>query len=308
MTLELRNVSKRFPGLLAAILLGGGSLFGQTPSFEVASIRPSQPIDPAMLQSGKVHRGMMISGNRVDIGNFRLMQLIMKAWDVEMYQVQGPPWLMTGQAFDIVADFPEGATKEQVPGMLQKLLADRFKLQVHMDKQPHDVYALVVQQDGSKLKESALAPDTAPEGVTGSSTTSINQDKNGGAVVTDGTGSKYTMTPSPDGRMMHYEASGSTMAEWLKALSPLSDRPIVDETGLKGRYDVTMDISMQDLMTAVRSAGANVPPPAAGGTDALEPSGSLFTAIKSMGLKLERRKVPMLVVVVDHCEKMPTPN
>ena len=98
------------------------------------------------------------------------------------------------------------------------------------------------------------------------------------------------------------------MAEWLKALSPLSDRPIVDETGLKGRYDVTMDISMQDLMTAVRSAGANVPPPAAGMTEASEPSGSLFTAIKSMGLKLERRKVPMLVVVVDHCEKMPTAN
>ena len=214
---------------------------------------------------------------------------------------------MTGQAFDIVADFPEGATKEQVPGMLQKLLADRFKLQVHMDKQPHDVYALVVAQGGSKLKESRSAADAAPQGVTGSSTTSINQDKNGGAVVTDGTGSKYTMTPSPDGRMMHYEASGLTMAEWLKALSPLSDRPIVDETGLKGarRDHGHFNAGFDDRR---RSAGANVPPPAAGGTDASEPSGSLFTAIKSMGLKLERRKVPMLVVVVDRCEKMPTPN
>ena len=55
------------------------------------------------------------------------------------------------------------------------------------------------------------------------------------------------------------------MAEWLKAISPLSDRPIVDETGLKGRYDVTMDISMQDVVAAARSMGANVPPPAAGG-------------------------------------------
>jgi uncharacterized protein (TIGR03435 family) len=193
------------------------------------------------------------------------MQLIMKAWDVEMYQVQGPPWLMTGQAFDIVANLPEGATKEQVPGMLQKLLADRFKLQVHMDKQPHEVYALVVAQGGSKLKESAPAADAAPQGVTGSSTTSINVDKNGGAVVTDGTGAKHTMTPSPDGTKLHYETSGATMAEWLKAISPLSDRPIVDETGLKGRYDVTMDISMQDVMTAARSMGANVPPAGGGG-------------------------------------------
>ena len=308
MTFEPRNVSRRFPGLLAAILLGGGPLFGQTPSFEVASIRPSPPIDPAMLQSGKVHRGMMITGTRVDIGNFRLVQLIMKAWDVEKYQVQGPPWVMTGQAFDIDARLPEGATKEQVPAMLQKLLADRFKLQVHIDKQPHEVYALVVAQGGSKLKESAPAADAARVGATGSSTTSIDLSKNGGAVVTEGTGSKYTMTPSPDGTMLHYETSGATVAEWLKALSTLSDRPIVDETGLKGRYDVTMDVSMQDVMAAVRSAGANVPPPAAGVTEASEPSGSLFTVIKSMGLKLEPRKVPMLVVVVDHCEKMPTAN
>jgi len=308
MTLELRNVSKRFSGVLGAMLLGAGSFLGQTPSFEVASIRPSQPIDPAMLQSGKVHRGMMISGTRVDIGNFRLMQLIMKAWDVEMYQVQGPPWLMTGQAFDIVAILPEGTTQEQAPGMMQKLLADRFKLQVHMEKRPHDVYALVVAQGGSKLKESAPAADAALQGVTGSNTTSINVGKNGVAVVTDGTGSKQTMTPSPDGTMLHFETSRSTMAELVKTLSPLSDRPIVDETGLKGRYDASMDISMQDLMAATRSMGANAPPSAPGGTEASEPGGSLFTAIKSMGLKLEQRKVPMLVVVVDHCEKMPTDN
>ena len=66
------------------------------------------------------------------------------------------------------------------------------------------------------------------------------------------------------------------MAEWLKALSTLSDRPIVDETGLKGRYDVTMDVSMQDVMAAVRSAGANVPPPPAGVTEASEPERLAF--------------------------------
>jgi len=291
-----------------AMFLAAGSLFGQTPSFEVASIKPSQPIDPAMIQSGQLHRGMMIDGARVDIGRFRLTQLIMKAWDVEMYQVQGPSWLMTGQAFDIVANLPEGATKDQVPAMLQKLLADRFKLQVHIDKQPREVYPLVVAQGSSKLKESAPAVDTAPPDITGSSTTSINMGKNGGGVVTDGAGHKQTIAPSQDGTMLHLESPGATMAELAAEISPFSDRPIVDETGLKGSYDVTMDISVQEVMAAARSMSADVPPPAAGGTEASEPGGSLSTAIKSMGLKLELRKVPMLVVVVDHCEKMPTDN
>jgi uncharacterized protein (TIGR03435 family) len=224
-----------------------------------------------------------------------------------MYQVQGPSWLWTGQPFDIVANLPEGATKEQVPAMLQKLLADRFKLQLHIDnKQPHEVYALVVAQ-GSKLKKSAPAVDTAPL-VTGSSTTSLNMGKNGGGVVTDGAGHKQTITPSQDGTMVHLEYSGTTMAELAAEISPLSDRPIMDETGLKGRYDVTMDMPLREVMAAARSMSADVPPPAAAGAEASEPGGSLSTAIRSMGLKLERRKVPMLVVVVDHCEKMPTDN
>ncbi|HTX36653.1 MAG TPA: TIGR03435 family protein [Bryobacteraceae bacterium] len=296
-------------------MLGAGSLWGQTPSFDVASIKPSEPITPAMIASGKLHAGMRIDGARVDIGNFRLMQLIMKAWDVKMYQVQGPPWLLTGQAFDIVANLPAGATKEQVPAMLQKLLADRFKLQVHTDNEPHSVYALVVGEGGPKLKESAApAGDaTPPAGVTGSSTATVNIGKNGGGTVTDGAGHKQTMTPSPDGKTLHIEISGATMGELADGLSPLTDQPIVDATGLKGRYDVTLDISMADLMNAARSMGANVPPQSAGDPSkpadaASDPGGSVFTAVKTLGLKLERRKEPLLRIVVDHCEKMPTDN
>ena len=288
------------------MFLAAGSSFGQAPSFEVASIKPSPPIDPTTIQSGQLHRGMMIDGARVDIGRFRLAQLIMKAWDVEIYQVQGPSWLMTGQPFDVVANLPERATKEQVPAMLQKLLAERFKLQVHIDKQPHEVYALVVAQ-GSKLKVSAPAVDTGPQVVTGSSTTSINIGKNGGGVVTDGAGHKQTITPSEDRTMVHVEYWGTTMAEFAAEISPLSDRPIIDETGLKGRYDVAVDVSTQEMMAAARSMGAGAPPPTAG-TEASQPGGSLSTAIKSMGLKMERRTAPMLAVVVDHCEKMPTDN
>ena len=126
------SVEKFGRGLM---VLAAGSVFGQTPAFEVASIKPSEPITPAMVASGKLHAGMKIDGKRVDIGNFALMQLICKAYDVKTYQVSGPSWLqavgLAGQRFDIVANLPEGATKEQVPQMLQNLLAERFKLVMH---------------------------------------------------------------------------------------------------------------------------------------------------------------------------------
>src|SRR5215831_13750982 len=141
---------------LASVLLSCS--FAQTPAaapaFEVASIKPSEPITPAMIASGKLHAGMKTDNARVDIGNFPLMQLICKAYDVKMYQVQGPPWLMSGQRFDIVANMPPGSTKEQVPQMLQALLAERFKLVVHRDSKEQTVYGLVVGKGGIKMKES----------------------------------------------------------------------------------------------------------------------------------------------------------
>jgi uncharacterized protein (TIGR03435 family) len=297
------------------LLLAAGTLFGQTPSFEVASIKPSEAVTPAMIASGKLHVGMKIDGSRVDIGNFRLMQLIMKAYDVKMYQVQGPSWLLSGQAFDIVANLPPGATKEQVPAMLQKLLAERFKLQVHTEKDPHAVYAMVVSEGGAKMKQSADPGEAgAPAGVTGSSTATIAQNSNG-ATVSDGAGHTQKMTRSADGKFLHMEASGITMPELAEGLSPLTDQPIVDATGLKGRYEVTLDISMAEMLNAARAAGANIPTDAPGASDpskpaeaASDPGASVFTALKPLGLKLERRKEPLLRIMVDHCEKMPTDN
>jgi hypothetical protein len=81
------------PFMSVAMVLAAGSLLGQTPAFEVASIKPSEPITSAMFASGKLHAGMKVDGKRVDIGNFGLMQLICKAYDVKPYQVSGPSWL-----------------------------------------------------------------------------------------------------------------------------------------------------------------------------------------------------------------------
>jgi uncharacterized protein (TIGR03435 family) len=273
-----------------------------------------------MVASGKLHAGMKIDGKRVDIGNFGLMQLICKAYDVKTYQVSGPSWLqavgLAGQRFDIVANLPEGATKDQVPQMLQALLVERFKLAIHRESKDQAIYAMVVGKGGLKIKETE-APAPAPDGsapnpaVTGSSSVTVSQTKSG-AVVSDGTGKTQKMTPSPDGKSMRLEITGATMAEMAEGLTPLADHPIVDMTGLTGKYSMTLDISMQDLMNAARAAGAAVPAaspdPSHPADAASDPGGSIFTAVQSLGLKLESRKSPMTFIVVDHVEKMPTEN
>lgn len=308
-------MSKAF---LAGVILAAASLTAQTPAFEVASIKPSQPVTPAMVQSGKLHMGMKIDAARVDIGYFGLMQLICKAYDVKAYQVSGPNWLTAGQKFDIVASLPQGATKEQVPQMLRALLADRFKLKLRQETKETPVYAMVVGKGGLKMKESAPAPVADPDApktaATGSNSVSISQTK-GGATVSDGEGTQQKMSMGADGKSMHLEITHVTTAKLAESLSPMVDRPIVDLTGLTGYYDLGLDIAMADLMNAARAQGAAVPASAPGGSTSGNPAdaasdsgGSVFTAIQAAGLKLEPRKSPLAMVVIESVEKMPTEN
>src|SRR5271157_4083933 len=223
------------------------------------------------------------------------------------------------QRFDVVANLPPGATKDQVPQMLQALLAERFKLVIHRDTKEHNVYALVVAKGGPKIAQTpepapaadgAAAPNPA---ITGSNSLTISQSKGGAAEVSDGAGLRQKMTPSADGKSVRFEISKASMALLAEGLSPLVDRPIVDMTELKGNYDVAFEVSMQELMNAARAAGAAVPQAAPGASAspadaASDPGGSIFTAIQSLGLKLEPRKAPLLMIVVDKAEKMPTDN
>ncbi len=306
----------QFVGLVT--LCSAGALYGQTAgqtlSFEVASIKPSEQITPQMIQSGKIHAGMKMDNKRVDIGQMSLLALICKAYDVKTYQVTGPSWLiqqtLTTPRFDIVANLPEGATKEQVPQMLQNLLKERFKMELHKESKDQQVYALVLGKAGlSGLKMTAAKP---PEGVeanpavSGSNSVSIEQGKSSMS-VSDGSGKSQKMVPSPDGKSMRLEMAGFTLAELAEGLTPLVDHPVVDMSGVQGKYEATMEISMADLMEVARKQGANVPPPAAGDT-ASDPTGSIFTSVQALGLKLEPRKTPMVFLVIDKAEKSPTEN
>jgi uncharacterized protein (TIGR03435 family) len=307
---------------LAAALAAFAQTPAAPPAFEVASIKPAEQITPAMVQAGKMHVGMSVDGARVDIGFFSLYDLIYTAYKLKPYQVEGPDWIHA-ERFDVVAKMPAGATKDDAPLMLQALLKDRFHLEFHRDHKEHPVYALIVAPGGPKMKDAE--PDPAPEAepkplakgevVMGqgenAARVKMSSDGTSGTAQTAKGNVKFTM--SPDG-MMHYEYSKLDMSTLADALSQMLDKPAVDMTGLTGKYQIALDFSRDDLMNVARKNGFAIPQGGRGdggapAEAASDPgSNSIFNAIKQLGLKLDSRKAPLEVIVVDHAEKMPTEN
>src|SRR4029453_8433069 len=136
------------------------------PEFEVASVRLS---DPENLQTSYMPTLDVRPGGTLRISNRRLDEIIMVAYGVGGKQISGPRWLteLTSDPrqitrFEIIAKVPDNATKEQVPLMLQKLLEDRFKLKVHRESRPTEVYSLEVSRNGHKLSTSILDARRVP--------------------------------------------------------------------------------------------------------------------------------------------------
>ena len=301
-------------------------------AFEVATIRPAKMPTQSDVVSGKMHVGMKTDAARVDIGFMSLNDLICAAYKVKAYQISGPDWMGSfTERFDVLAKMPDGTTKDQVPEMLQALLAERFKLAIHHDSKERPVYALVVGKSGSKLKESAPDPpapaaaekadavpgEPAPESAPPKDAAPqmkfrTNGDGSGTATVR-GPDGPAKMTFGPNG--MHMEFEKMTMARLAETLSPFLDKPVLDMTELKGNYQVALDLALEDLKNVARKFGAAMPgaaPSSDAGklpSDAVsDPSGSVFATVQQLGLKLEPRKLPLDLIVVDHIEKTPTEN
>jgi uncharacterized protein (TIGR03435 family) len=282
-----------------------------------------------MVQSGKMHIGLSVDQARVDIGFVSVFDMVAMAYKVKSYQVQGPDALKV-QRFDVLAKMPPGATKDDVPGMLQKLLADRFKLQIHRDSKEHPVWGLVVGKGGIKMKP-AVADEPAAEGHTGppgeggtvmgqgdnAVRVKVNSDGKSGVAQTAKNG-KIKTSLNPD-NTMHYEVEKMDMQGLCDTFSAFLDKPVVDMTELKGQYQVAFDISMADLMAVARKNGAAA---MMGGVDGAAPDASksaaesasdpgssrILSAVGPLGLKLDARKAPLENIVIDHAEKMPTEN
>ena len=276
---------------------------------------------------GQQRVGMKVDAARVDIANLSLADLVRIAYRVKPYQIVGPE--IKQQRFDILAKLPEGASADQAPEMLQDLLVKRFKLAVHRETKEHAVYALVVGKNGPKLMEAPpeSSGDAAPrpESATpathggGSGGTQLSGDASSLMVSGERTG---LIRVSQGAGGMRLEAREATMAALAEMLSRILDRPVVDTTALKGAYQLTLNLSMQDMHAMVEASGVAPPGPGMGGDMAHRPgsdtpggasgsdapASSVFENIQQLGLRLEPRRAPMEVIVIDHLEKAPTEN
>jgi uncharacterized protein (TIGR03435 family) len=311
--------------LMAAMLAAPIAAFGQAAEarleFDVATVKASAPLDPAAIAQGKMPRfGTNVQGTRVDIGNAALSELIAQAYKVKPYQVSGPDWMKTTR-FDIQAKMPDDSNKDQVPEMLQSLLAERFGMKIHKEQREDSIYALVVAKGGHKLKESPPDTELPAEPRPGAIALpngggQVKVDRNGSATINAGERGNIKMGMTPEGKM-HMEFSKATMEIFAQQLTPLVDHPVFDLTELKGNFQVALDLPMETLLSLARAQGMNIPVlPGArgggpgGGVEASDPgsTNAIFASVQQLGLRLEPRKMPVDFIVVDHAEKTPTEN
>jgi uncharacterized protein (TIGR03435 family) len=231
------------------------------PAFEVAAVKASAPP-----QGDGIRVTMGGTPGRLDYTNASLKNILARAYDVREYQISGPEWLSSAR-FDIAAKLPAEADRQQIPLMLQRLLEDRFKLVARRERRETPVYALVAGKNGPKLK-----PAEKPEDGSGCSTS-------------------YGWV----------ECHAVPMPTLAFALARLMDRPVVDMSGIDGKFDLSLRFAPEAGAAAPRTAEGEAPDPAAGP--------SLFTALQeTLGLKLEPRKAPLDHLVIERVEKTPTEN
>ena len=291
-------------------------------AFEVASVKAAgTPAREPMICIVPCSPGerLTVEGSRVDIRFMSLQKLILTAWRIKAYQLTGPDWIKSAH-FDIAAKMPAGAHRDRLPEMLQALLAERFKLTLHRDTRELPVYALVVGKGGPRLQPAtepeASGPLPEPPGSTVLYTPQgeARELAGGGFISTGG-----AFGPMRGGRGasggMKMEFLNVTMAGLADVLSPHLDRPVVDQTGLKGGYYFASENRPLDSDGGGGRKGGGPPEGGRAGGDAPmngRPNDlfgeALFSALDKAGLKLEKTKAPAEILVVDHLEKTPTEN
>jgi len=248
--------------LLCAFWLPVLAMFGQPKEFDAASVKPAAPA------GGLIEPIQENTPGRVTYRNYVLKKLLMEAYQVPRYQVEGPPWIER-DLYDIIATKPKGTTAGQQRQMLQSLLAARFHLVQHSEKREMPAYVRLPGKNTSKLHP-----------------------------------------VKEDGEAAECSRSG-TMARFGEMLATRLDKPVVDQTGISGRYYFILTWSDQPQ---IRSESEGAPPPPAHppsssgscpGWTGKMPSPEVFDAVKEqMGLRLERRGTASVnVMVLDRAEK-----
>src|SRR5882724_3805558 len=231
------------------------TLMQALPAFDVASVKPAERIktDTYNINLGKTNHG------ELTLGNATLSECLKFAYGfTDDIQLDGPEWIKRKGEFiyDIVAKAPADTPREQLQLMLRALLNERFKLVLHREQRQATYLALVQGKKGLKLEEA----DPALSGATGGPL-----------------------------HLGHIESKGIYMPMLATTLSRFMRQPVLDMTGLKGRYVVKLDWTPDPVDPDKAPAGAGP---------------TIYTAVQEqLGLKLESRKGPLEVIVIDHAEK-----
>jgi len=250
--------------------------------FEVVSIRPSAPPTSRRIRVDFEGGPGTNDPTRFSCRNCSLSLLVMHAYDVEYDQIAGLN--SRAELYEIEAKVPGGAAKDQFRMMLQKLLSERFDMSLHRETKLMQAYELLVGKNGPKMKKSVA--EEGGQDATASKTPGSSLDSEGFPTLPKGQ-SGYA---SIDGRARMQLMNG-TLDQLASKLSNQLDAPVINATGLAGRYDFAM-----------YWAGRSVD-----GTD--DPSPNLFSAVESqLELRLEPKKAAVPIIVIDHVDRTPSGN
>jgi uncharacterized protein (TIGR03435 family) len=303
----------KFAGV-ALIVFGCSAGYGQTANgqaaFEVASIKPSaKPTSQRIRVSIEGGPGTN-DPTLFECRNCSVSMLMMRAYEVKYHQLAGPG-SRSEELFDITARVAEGTTKDQFQIMLQNLLADRFKLTFHREMREMQTYQLVISKNGPKIKESVeddgrhtiAAPPTRMSNAAADGSVDPGVDKDGFPILPPGRAGMIVI----NGRV-RMQGVGESMDQLSSWLANQLDVQVIDSTGLKGKYDFSLYWTVDSIrggLSPVAGSEAGTPLTPARG----DSGPTLFDAIQSqLGLKLEQKKGPVEIIVVDHVEKTPTGN
>lgn len=277
------------------MVLLGLQTYGQapsaTPKFEVASLKPA--LSPIQLrEKGLPPKQPIINPSRFEMYNVSMRVLLREAYQLKDYQKrQAADWI-DKDFFSVTARLPNGATQEQAPEMLRALLAERCKLAAHWETSEQTGYILSVGKDGPKMKKTAAdaGPNTNWPVPNGKGRTLV-----GAGQTAHGWVAEYRVGD-------HYElvVQGFTISELLNNafVSRELDAPIIDRTELTGFYDFRLPVP-----------GLWFKRPSDKTAEASDPVGAdIFKSMEMLGLKLEKRKVPVKHLAVDRLERVPIGN
>jgi uncharacterized protein (TIGR03435 family) len=262
--------------------------------FEVASIRPTT-------RTGFPNMEALRAAHSFTPGRYKEEQaclacLAREAFDIKhSYQIESPHW-MNDEYFTLNATVPGGATKADLPIMLQHLLQDRFALKYHHETRQMAGYELVVAKSGPKLTKSSEPPDPSKISSRGFEV------KDGVPQFDKNSGPQQVYVGSPAGLVTWWHGRDETMQRLASDISDRINVPVTDSTGLEEKYDFSLNFIEENSSAAA---------PAAAG-DASTPSNypPLRDALREqLGLELKPVKnIPIDVVVIDSANKEPTEN